>query len=133
LKFAQGLVAENNGVKLNWATYALVVHEKWISLQATRDIKWVISRLASILDRSGVLQGDSESKSLFEGKYPKGVGVGGNFVSNGHSLGSRVHDRPTPGVSRLNGMLIIKVKPNVFFVANKMSQNRLNRCSFSFS
>jgi hypothetical protein len=114
LKFAQGLTVENNGMKLNWATYAHVGHEKWVSLQATRDIKWVISLLTSILDQGGVLQGVLESKSLSRGKYPKGVGVGEKFVSSGHSLGSRVHNRPPPCVFRLNGMHIVKVKPKIY-------------------
>jgi hypothetical protein len=93
----------------------------------------VISQLASILDRSGVLRRALESKKLSEGKYPKGVGAREKIVSSGHSLGSRVHNHPPLGVSRLNGMRIMKVKPNCFFVANKISQNRLNRCSSSFS
>jgi hypothetical protein len=93
----------------------------------------VISQLVSILDQSGILRGALESKSLFEGKYPKGVGVEGKFVSTGHSLGSRVHNCPPPGVFRLNGMHIVKVKPKLFFVANEMSQNHLNRCSSSSS
>jgi hypothetical protein len=33
LEFARGLVAEKNGVSLNWVAYALVAHEKRVSLQ----------------------------------------------------------------------------------------------------
>ncbi len=78
------------------------------------------------MDQNGVLQGALESKSLFKDKYPKRVGVGGKFVFSGHYLSSRVHNRPPLGVSRFNGVRIVKVKPKFLFVANKMSQNCLN-------
>jgi hypothetical protein len=50
LEFARILVVENNGIKLNWATYALAAHENCLFLQATREAtkeKQVISPLSS--------------------------------------------------------------------------------------
>jgi hypothetical protein len=36
-KYLCTLIVQNNGAHLNWATYALVVHEKKVSLQLTRE------------------------------------------------------------------------------------------------
>jgi hypothetical protein len=38
LEFACGLVTENFGIQLNWATYALVAHEKCNYLQTMRQV-----------------------------------------------------------------------------------------------
>jgi hypothetical protein len=43
-EYVRALIVQNNGVHLNWATYALATHEKKISLQLTRE-KQVILKL----------------------------------------------------------------------------------------
>ncbi len=73
LEFARGLVAENNGMSLNWATYVLVAHEKWVFLQVGRDIKRAISQPATISKQVKGLQGALESKNVPKPKYAKGV------------------------------------------------------------
>ncbi len=37
LEFVHTLIAQNNGVYHNWAAYALVAHEKRVSLQSTKE------------------------------------------------------------------------------------------------
>jgi hypothetical protein len=84
LEFAMGLVVENNGVSLNWATYVLVAHEKWVSLQVGRDIKRAISQPATISKEGKGLQGALESKNVLKPKYAKGVvGISGGKNSFG--------------------------------------------------
>jgi hypothetical protein len=52
LKICVWLVVANKGVKLNWATYALVAHEKHVALQVAKEKK---GALLPILKQASVL------------------------------------------------------------------------------
>jgi hypothetical protein len=119
LEFARGLVAKNNGVSLNWATYVLATHKSF--LQVGKDNKRAISQPIAISEQVNILQGVRKSKNVLKAKYAKGVarGYGGKNSFSGHfGLGSRVFNCPPMNVSRLNGIHTLKGKVKLFFTIN---------------